>query len=353
MVGDLSLIRVTKKWNTFSLKEITLNIKSGDYFVLVGPTGSGKTLLLETIQGFHQIDSGQILLDGQDITVIEPYKRRISYVPQTPNLGLYQSVRENLEYPLRRMNLVDKMTREVDGIMEMMNLSMHQDREVLTLSGGEKRKVALARALIQQPKLLLLDEPLSNLDVTSKQEIRDELRIIHNYLNVTVVHVTHDQQEALSLANHLGVIRKGSLVRTGTVDEVFDDPEDEYLARFLGYENIYNAKVEESGPLTTKMNVRDVILRASKPPKTGQTRIAIQGDDVRLSKQTPCQVGDNVFRGKVVGYNNFGPLITVTMDIGFQLSINMGKHLFLEQEIKLDEELWVHFSTQAVKHLRI
>ena len=135
----------------------------------------------------------------------------------------------------------------------------------------------------------------------------------------------------MSLADHLGVIRKGALVRTGTVDEVFDDPDDEYLARFLGYENIFNAKVEESGPLTTKMKVGGIVIRASKPPNDGQTKIAIQGDDVRLHKQTPRQIGDNIFHGKVVKYNNFGPIITVTVDIGFPLAINMSKHMFSEQ----------------------
>ena len=353
MGGDLSLIKVTKKWGTFSLKDITLNIKSGDYFVLVGPTGSGKTLLLETIQGFHQIDSGKILLDEQDITSIEPNKRRISYVPQIPNLGLYQSVRENLEYPLRRMNLLDRMTREVEGVMDMMNLSIHQDREVITLSGGEKRKVALARALIQQPKLLLLDEPLSNLDVTSKQEIRDELKSIHNYLNVTVVHVTHDQQEALSLADHLGVIRKGVLVKTGTVNEVFDDPEDEYLARFLGYENIFNARVNEKGPLTVKMKVRGIILRASKSPKPGQKRLAIHGDDISIYNQTPRHLGDNIFRGKLDCFTNLGTVVRVVVDIGFPISVHIGKHQFMEQEIETMDEVWVQFSQQAVKHLYV
>ncbi len=353
MGGDLSLVNVTKQWDTFSLKNVTLNIKDGDYFVLVGPTGAGKTLLLETIQGFHQIDQGQILFDGEDITMVPPDKRRIAYVPQTPNLSLHQSVKENVEYPLKRRGILEEMGWEVEGIMKMMNITQHQDRETVTLSGGEKRKVSLARALIQQPKLLLLDEPLSNLDVTSKQDLREEIRMIHNYLGVTVIHVTHDQHEALSLASHLGVIRKGILVKTGTVEEVLNDPTDEYMARFLGYENIFNAKVEERANKITKMNVKGVIMKASKAPEQGQTRVAIHGDDINLQLHTPTDIRNNIYPGKVQECSNMGQTIVVTVEIGIPLRVNMSRRLFMDQGIIRDEEVWVNFAHQAVKQIRV
>ncbi|MCW4048408.1 MAG: ABC transporter ATP-binding protein [Candidatus Bathyarchaeota archaeon] len=353
MGGELRLKKVSKTWDTFKLRNITLNIGPGEYFVLVGPTGSGKTLLLETIQGFHTVDKGSIQFDGQDITKVPADQRRIAYVPQTPNLLPQITVRENIEYPLKKKNLVETLRWEVDGVLQMLSLSEHQDREFVTLSGGEKRKVALARALVQQPRVLLLDEPLSNLDVTTKQEIRDEINTIHNYLGVTVIHVTHDQQEALGLADRLGVIRKGVIVKKGTVEDVFNDPTDEYAARFLGYQNIYSAKVLEKGRKITKMNVKGVILRSSKAPKRGQTRIGIHSDDISLHKVTPPATRDNLFRGVIAGYSDLGPAITVTVDIGIKLNITQSKRRFLEQNIAQGEEIWVQFTPEAVKQLKV
>ena len=243
MGGRLELRSVYKDFGGFKLDNVNLSLEAGEYFVLVGPTGSGKTLLLETVNGFHSVDYGIVEFDGRDITDLPPSKRSVGYVPQTPNLNDSQTVRENIEFTVRLRHLPGDWTREVKGIIAMMSLGAMEDKLALNLSGGERRKVALARAIILKPDLLLLDEPLSSLDVSSKHALRDEISMIHRYLGCTVIHVTHNQQEALGLATRMGVMRRGTIVKTGTVEEVFDDPMDEYAARFLGYENIYPAEV--------------------------------------------------------------------------------------------------------------
>jgi len=350
MGGRLELRNIYKDFGGFKLDNVNLTLEAGEYFVLVGPTGSGKTLLLETINGFHRVDYGIVLFDGRDGTDLPPSKRSIGYVPQTPNLNDHQTVRENIEFIVKLRGLPGDWSKEIHGVMDMMNLGDMAGKKALSLSGGERRKVALARAIILKPDLLLLDEPLSSLDVASKQALRDEIRLIHRYLGCTVIHVTHNQLEALELATRVGVMRRGGIVNSGTIQEVFDDPMDEYAARFLGYENIFDAKATETGRFT-KMRLGDVTVRAAKPPGEGQTRVGIHGDDVSIHAVTPVNVRDNVFQGRVAEYIDTGPSVTVTLDIGVELRINQSKRRFLERGFDRGDMVWVQFSPESVKQL--
>jgi molybdate/tungstate transport system ATP-binding protein len=353
MGGSLSLRGVSKDFNGFKLDRVDLELDPGEYFVLVGPTGSGKTLLLETINGFHQVDSGSILFNGEDITGLPSSKRSIGYVPQTPNLDPSLSLRENLEYTIKLRKLPGDWSREIQGVIEMMRLTDYADRPTLNLSGGEKRKAALARAIILRPQLLLLDEPLSSLDVTSKAGLLDEIGMIHRYLGCTVIHVTHDQQEALGMADKLGVMRRGTIVTTGSVEQVYEDPRDEYVARFLGFQNIYDAELSETGRSVTKMRLNGIVLRAAKAPSDGQTRIGIHGDDIIVSKRTPVATRDNVFKGSVQAIANIGPSVTLTIDMGVRLVIDLSRRRFLEQGINKGDSVWVQFTPESVKQITV
>jgi len=211
MGGRLSLRDISKDFDGFKITGLTLTVEPGEYLVVVGPTGAGKTLLLETIQGFHRLDNGDILLNEADITQLPQSQRRIAYVPQNPYFPPQNTARQILEYGADKSPYGSE-NKMLDGITQMMRLGEFLDRQVVTLSGGEKRKLALAKALLQQPLILLLDEPLNNLDTVSKHVLREELATIHRYLDLTVVHVTHDQTEALTLADRIAVVREGSLV---------------------------------------------------------------------------------------------------------------------------------------------
>lgn len=351
MGGKLSLDNVSKDFDGFNISEISLTVNPGEYMVVIGPTGAGKTLLLETIQGFHDLDKGIITLNDADVTQIPQRQRRIAYVPQNPYFPPDRRVRQVLEFGVNRLDYPDP-TPMVEGITKMMRLEDHLNRQVMTLSGGEKRKLALARALIQQPLLLLLDEPLNNLDVMSKHDLREELSIIHSYLDLTVIHVTHDQTEALTLADRLAVIRDGKLVTEGTVENVYNNPVDEYAARFLGYENIYPVKELEVSRKYSKVNIGDIILRTSNP-LSSRGKVAIHGSDIILHRKTPMNTDDNLYQGKVTRISTTGPNAFVTVYIGVPVTLTMGRRAYKASRLQVGEKLWVQFGTDSVKPIRV
>jgi ABC-type Fe3+/spermidine/putrescine transport system ATPase subunit len=273
-------------------------------------------------------------------------------VPQNPYFPPQNTVKEILEYGVDKLNY--RYTQPMlHGITHMMNLSEQLDRQVVTLSGGEKRKLALARALLQQPLLLLLDEPLNNLDTISKHELREEIATIHRYLDITVIHVTHDQSEALTLADRIAVIRSGRLVTKGTVEHVYNNPAVEYAARFLGYQNVYDVSSVEPGRSSSKIKVGNIILRSSNHMGEDQKKVAIHGSEVILHRKTPVNMRDNLFQSEVKRIVTTGPTAYITVDFGLQMILTMGRRAYKASNLQVGESVWVQFSTDAVKPIKV
>lgn len=350
MGGRLELNNLNKDFEGFKITDLSLIVEPGQYLVIIGPTGAGKTLLLETVQGFHELNSGEILLDGVDITQLPQQQRRIAYVPQNPYFPHQKTVGEVLSFGTGK--IYDDAQRILEGITEMMQLKHHLDRQVITLSGGEKRKLALARALIMQPRVLLLDEPLNNLDIISQSSLRDEIQMIHKFLDLTTIHVTHDQTEALTMADKLAVIRDGELRATGSVEQVYNNPVDEYAARFFGYRNIYKVKEYQHGVLYTKVSIGKITLRTNLVPSVDQDKIAIHGCEIIFHKKTPVNTGDNLFQGKITEITTTGPTSYITVDLGEKITLTMGRRALEAENISKGENIWVQFSTDAVKPIR-
>ena len=197
----LKIVGLTKRWSSFSLENVNIHVRRGDYYVLLGPTGSGKTLLLRTVLGFHKPDEGKIILKGRNIIDKPPEERGLRYVPQNQSLFPNMTVHQNIGFGLR-VRGVDKVERNrmVYSIMDLLELREFENRFPSTLSGGERQKIALGRALVIEPQIILLDEPLSNIDAESRNRLRRELKKLHRDLKITVIHVTHDQMEAFNLA---------------------------------------------------------------------------------------------------------------------------------------------------------
>lgn len=346
MGGRLSLRNISKDFDGFQIRDLSITVEPGEYLVIVGPTGAGKSLLLETIQGFHRLDEGDIILNDADVTLLPQSQRRIAYVPQNPYFPPQSTVTQILEYGADSSQ--DGSSMMLEGLTRMMHLDGYLDRQVVSLSGGEKRKLALAKALMGQPLILLLDEPLSNLDTVSKNVLREELTAVHRYLDLTVVHVTHDQTEALTLADRIAVVRNGSLVTVGTVEEVYDDPVDEYAARFLGYQNVFNASWRRGD----EVNVDGVSLHTSKSDLVEQTKVAIHGSEVVLHRREPGDTEDNVHQGEVTRIATTGPTSYITVDIGIPLTLTMGRRPYESTKLKVGEILWVVFSRSAVKPIK-
>lgn len=225
----------------FSLRNISLMLADGEYFVLLGPTGSGKTLFLECLCGLIRPGAGKIEIDGRDVTNLPPRLRRIGYVPQDYALFPHMNVEKNITFTLGTNCMSpEESCNLVQPIVEMLDLDSLLKRSPMTLSGGERQKVALARALAIRPHLLFLDEPVSALDEQSRHHVCQELRRVQKELAVTTIHVSHNIEEALSVADRAGVLKNGELVQSGPVLELVRKPKTEFVARFFHTKNIFD-----------------------------------------------------------------------------------------------------------------
>lgn len=236
---------------SFQLKNISLSADNGEYLIILGPSGSGKTLLLETILGFNKIKRGKIKIDGKDITYLPPEKRNIGYVPQDyylfPHLNVYKNIIFGLK-TRKNQRLVRKtnIEEEVNRIMRLFKINLLSDRSVNTLSGGEKQRVALARALITRPKVLLLDEPLSALDMNTKISLWKVLKEIHRTTSTIILHVTHNFMDAEALSDKILILFNGEIKDISDRQTLFKRPKTPEIARFIGINNIFPCRIIET-----------------------------------------------------------------------------------------------------------
>ena len=226
---------LSRRFGDFALEGISLRLGAGEYWVLLGPSGCGKSLLLQTLTGFHDLDAGRVEIDGQDVTREPPERRGIGLVFQKAALFPHYDVRGNIEYGLRARRLDGaERRRRVEAAVAAFGLERILERPVATLSGGEAQRVAIARALAIEPRLLLLDEPLSLIDHNARVELQAELRRVHGELSLTTLHVTHSRDEAQAMGDHLAVMLGGRVVQAGAMPEVMARPRCPFVAEFLG-----------------------------------------------------------------------------------------------------------------------
>ena len=340
---------VTKKWEDFSIRNVELKVAKGEYFVVLGPTGAGKTLLLELIAGFHKPDSGRIWIDNMDVTFLPPEKRGVGFVPQEYMLFPHMTVFENVEFGLK-VRKVPKAERErrVEQTLEFMGLTHLRDRLPMTLSGGEQQKTALARALVIKPKILLLDEPLSALDTNTRKKMQKELKKIHEELKVTTIHVTHDQIEAFILANRLAVMKDGTIIQTGSPEQVFRRPKDDFVARFVGFENLFDGKIVENKEGIAKIDIGGVFIEAITR-KNGNCTVGIRPDDITISKSPFKSSMRNVLRGRISDFIDMGSLVSLMVEVnGLSFVTLITKRSFIEMKLDRGKEVYISFKASSV-----
>lgn len=257
-----------------AVRQLDLAIEDGEFFVLLGPSGCGKTTTLRCIAGLEEPESGRITLAGEVVVdgdrglFIAPEKRRIGMVFQNYALWPHMTVRQNVAYPLKaHPGSREEHRRAVDEALALVGLDSLAQRYPAELSGGQQQRIALARALVGKPRLLLFDEPLSNLDAQLRLRLRRDLRRIHRELGYTAVYVTHDHAEALALADRIAVMKAGRLEQVGTPSEIFLSPRTRYVAEFVGFENLYPATLAGSanGQARVRLDDSDLILPARNP----------------------------------------------------------------------------------------
>ncbi len=234
--GEVILERIVKDYGTFrALKSIDLRIAPGEFFALLGPSGSGKSTTLRVIAGLEIPDSGRMLVDGEDMTFAPPGERNVAMVFQNYALYPHMTLAENIGFPLRMDGVPrPEIARRVEDAARKVRIDHLLARRPGQLSGGQQQRTALARAIVRQPRLFLLDEPLSNLDAQLRLETRIELKRLHASLGVTTIYVTHDQEEAMTIADRMAVFREGEIMQTGTPTQVFDTPDTLDVAAFIG-----------------------------------------------------------------------------------------------------------------------
>jgi spermidine/putrescine transport system ATP-binding protein len=307
--GEVQLVSLTKRFDDVeAVAGIDLHIPPGEFFSILGPSGCGKTTTLRLVAGFEQPTSGSILLDGVDVASKPPHKRNVNTVFQSYALFPFLSVADNVGFGLRYQRLgKDETARRVGAALELVQLVGYEKRRPGQLSGGQQQRVALARALVLNPSVLLLDEPLGALDAKLRRTLQVELKALQETVGITFLYVTHDQEEALTMSDRLAVMEAGKVAQVGTPVEVYEEPNDAYVADFLGVSNLMDAAAAGAGGgCACRIRLGDFDLDAERGSTdcTGPVKVAIRPERVRIEayeavgpNRVPAMVERLVFLG--------------------------------------------------------
>ncbi len=308
----ISVDNVVKKYGDLTIiPGLTEHIHNGEFFTLLGPSGCGKTTLLRMIAGFNSIEGGEIKFNEQVINDIPAHKRNIGMVFQSYAIFPHLTVRENVEYGLKLRKMPkDEMKAKVDKILDVVQITEYQDRLPERLSGGQQQRVALARAIVIHPSVLLMDEPLSNLDAKLRVEMRSAIREVQKQVGITTVYVTHDQEEALSISDRIAVMKKGVIQQTASPHTIYTRPYNIFVSTFIGHSNLFKGHIEADGAGKTV-----VFADGFRLPMTTLSEEAADGQEVVISVRPEefaicsegegvrCEVATKVFLGKYVNYS--------------------------------------------------
>jgi len=345
------MIKVRNLWvdlGDFVLKNANLDIPNGEYFVILGPTGAGKTVLLESIAGLHPLKEGRIWLNGDEITRLEPEKRGISIVYQDQMLFPHLSVRDNITFGLRVRKMRPSETEKILGwLTELLEIHHLLDRKPETLSGGEKQKVALARALSVKPKLLLLDEPLSALDPNSREILQRELRNIHEQYRITTVHVTHDFEEAIALADRVAVIGDGSIQQVGTPEQIFRQPNSEFVARFAMVRNIFRGEVVRGDKGDAWFYIDGTRLFVVTEYR-GKGHASLRPEDIIVSHAPFPSSARNSFSGTITSIIDKGSTLLLTVKVPPDFVCLVTRNSFDAMGLSVGNQIYITFKASAV-----
>jgi spermidine/putrescine transport system ATP-binding protein len=286
--GHVKLESLTKRFDDVTaVDEVSVEIQAGEFFSLLGPSGCGKTTTLRMVAGFEPPSSGTILLDGTDVGRWAPHRRNVNTVFQSYALFPFLTVEENVAFGLKYKS-VPRSEREsrVAEALELVQLTGYEKRRPNQLSGGQQQRVALARALVLRPSVLLLDEPLGALDAKLRRTLQVELGALQKQVGITFLYVTHDQEEALTMSDHLAVMNHGRIIQVGSPEEVYNEPADAYVADFLGVSNLMDAQVESGGDRERSCRLRlgDFVVeaKAGRLDATGPVKVAIRPERIQL-----------------------------------------------------------------------
>jgi ABC-type Fe3+/spermidine/putrescine transport system ATPase subunit len=348
----LRLTNINRRLGDFALTDINLEVSDGQYYVLLGRSGSGKTQLLELIAGLEHPDTGSIFLDNTDITRQRIQDRKVGIVFQDYAVFPHMTVFGNIAYPLRvRKEEKNSIAQKVENAANAMNIKHILERSTEKLSGGELQRVALARTLITSPRLLLLDEPLSSLDTSLKDDLKRLLRNL-NRSGQTIIHVTHDYGDAISLAKRVGVIHNGKIIQEGSVSEVFNNPSNRFVARYAGIRNFFRVIVAREDKSLYGVTEHNIRFKLNGVTTESNSLLLVRSSAITITNEKPADPELNAFKGNVkeIIPSEFG--MEVTIDSGDLFYVNTPSSDIGRLSLFEGKEVWLSFSPKDIVVLK-
>ena len=349
---SVNLNNVTKKWgDVTAVDQVNLHINEGEFVVLLGPSGCGKTTTMRLVAGLEDITDGEIKIGDEIVNDVDPRKRDVSMVFQNYSLFPHMTVRNNIAYPLKMKKIPtaehDKLINDVSTLVELQDL-LH--RKPAELSGGQRQRVALARAIVRQPRVFLMDEPLSNLDAILRVTTRAELKNLHHRLGVTTIYVTHDQVEAMTLANRIAVMNHGKLLQFDEPQVIFDDPSSKFVASFIGSPamNLIDGTVEN------KKFIADGIKTSFDIDHEGDITLGIRPDKITIVDENDAHNGSaKVFTVELTGEANLVTFKSNNQNLIVKTDKNTNYDIDAVLKLQFNKEDCYFFDTHSEDRLRI
>ncbi len=343
----ISLSNLNKSFgSTRAIDNVSLDFKENEFFAMLGPSGCGKTTLLRTIAGFENPDNGKVLLKGEDITALRANKRPINLMFQSYALFPHMSVFKNIAYGLEMEALSKQdVDQRVQDILKLTQLQSFAQRRPDQLSGGQRQRVALARALVKKPKVLLLDEPLGALDKKLRGQMQLELKRMQVEAGITFVIVTHDQEEALVMADRIALMKDGKIAQLGSPHELYERPNSRFVADFIGSMNFFDGTIKKDC-ITLKSGTQLTGCNQDIDKHVTQGSLAVRPERIHLSREQPTDV-DNAIEGRIVDMAYHGQDMNIHVAIDHltpHILVKISPGMAESQNLKLDEPVWCSWS---------
>lgn len=338
--------KAVKRYGDFTaLNGIDLEIKPGEFFTLLGPSGCGKTTLLRMIAGFNTVDGGEICFDDKVINKLEAHKRDIGMVFQNYAIFPHLTVAENVAYGLKAKKCPkDQIQGKVEEALDLVQIKKLKDRKPNELSGGQQQRVALARAFVIEPGVLLMDEPLSNLDAKLRVQMRTVIKKLQRRLGITTVYVTHDQEEALAISDRIAVMKEGHIMQVGTPEEIYKKPQNSFVAGFIGVSNFIECDVDGENPRAAVLNIKDEcsITCKLKAPFKGKGVICARPEQIFFDEKEGLP-------GKIVISTFLGDFIEYEIELNNGQTIQLNEYTKDVHDLRSDgQEVKVNFDINSV-----
>ena len=346
--ADLHIVDVTKRFASFkAVDDLTLTIPAGSFFALLGPSGCGKTTTLRMVAGLEEPSEGRIVIGTEDVTHRKPYKRPVNTVFQSYALFPHLDIFENVAFGLRRSGNKD-IRNEVEAMLELVELSSYARRKPTQLSGGQQQRVAVARALINKPEVLLLDEPLGALDLKLRRQMQIELKRIQTDVGITFVHVTHDQEEAMTMADTIAVMNAGRIEQMGAPIELYENPETTFVANFLGQSNLIKGQLTGKSGGDALLEVhgeRMAMPTARVHSERDDVWVGVRPEKMQISRAGTPTDGENAVKGVVTdaSYIGVSTQYLVALPWGQEVGV-FSQNLSTEGPLGVGDDVVLHWN---------